>query len=259
MSSEEESGRRMPRPLKVTIAVLATFGVLAAIGSYVTTQLIEWGVGRVTSDVAVEVVPVLDQDPNFVFPDSVAPDSVPAQILSSQAVVDMGEFSRWAVEQGGVVTNQQRVRLIVRGTSDRQVTFTVGLKVVERGAPLAGWYNAWTGCGAVLEPNELRADLSGDPPSMEWRIGGEQADSNTPFVVSANEQEAFDIIVTVAEEQVSWRVVLDFEAGSDEDRHVVDETFTVTSAAESRAYVYSDEQGELVRVPDQDHATGPIC
>ena len=104
------------------MAALGTLalGVLGAIFAYYIPGILKSGGEIVTNRAPLDYDVILgqDTDPNYVFPASVNPSSVPLDTLEGP----MTDFSQWAMQHEGVIAEDQAVRVVLRGRESSPVT-----------------------------------------------------------------------------------------------------------------------------------------
>jgi len=261
-------GRQMPparRRIATVIAALSALGVLGAIGSYYVPGILD-RLGSAVTDrepLGYDVITDRTTTPNYVFPDSVAPaDFVDVFYDPSR------DAQQWIRERGGVLADEQTVRLVLWGRDASVVHIDdVRVKVLDRASPRAGWYNANEGCGAVADPRIVTVDLDAHPPVHTWYVGGEEVE-RPAFSVSASEEEVFDVTVYTSRDEVDWVIEVAYSSAERSGVLQIDnrgKPFTVTTVTNARAYLdlYFDGAG-MVRTPSLDGSAlsaedHPVC
>lgn len=177
--------------------------------------------------------------PTFILPERLKNIPRPPEIAGSGSQ----EFQTWALQRGGVYANGMGISFSVRGaTPDLSVIRNVKVRVVKRGAPIAGTWILPGGAGG--EPSRiLLVDLDQDPPTAsrqgfdgEWRF---------PLSVSSEDLEIFAVVVQTKTCDCEWVVDIDYvDSDGDVQRATVDNDgspFHVTSSANATAEAYAPQ------------------
>ena len=250
--------RGRPRNRKQTLAwiwtALGTLGVLGAIGGYYIPGILKSGGEVVTNRAPLDYDLVLARDstPNYVFPASSKPSSVPLDRLQGTAT----NFSQWALRHDGVIAMDQAVRVVLRGRESSPVIVNgLAARILSTKAPRSGWFNAWDGCGAAVDTREIHVDLSRNPPSTTWydKHGNEMGPLT--LRVSSTDHEVIDIFAHTAREEVQWVLDVSYtSAGKDGVLRIDNDgkPFVVTALANAVGYQYFDGPTGLERSRDLD-------
>jgi len=257
----------IPKWVTVLVAALGTLGVLGAVGAFYIPGVLD-RVGAVFTDrVPLEHHILIGKNivPNYIFSDSVSPYIAGPKLLDFE---DRAAQHEWARVRGGILGDEQQIRLILRGRSDSVVHIEeIRVRVIDRTTPRSGWYNANWGCGGVPDPRVLRVDLDLPSPSHAWYIEDRQVERPS-FTVTTSEEEVFDITVETRQYEVKW--VIDIVYNSTERSGTLeirngDDPFVVSSVSNARAYGQHEGQpGTFVRSPDRDGSRlsdldRPVC
>jgi hypothetical protein len=252
------------RRLAGLLAALGALGVLGAIGSYYVPGVLDRLGSQVSNRLPLDYDVITDRTatPNYVFPDSVDPADFAAVVQNAG-----GDTQTWIQENGGVLADEESVRLVLRGKSDSAVHIDdVRVAVLNRARPRAGWYNANDGCGGVAEPRIMEVNLDDRPPVSTWYVNGEEVE-RPAFTVTASEEEVFDVDVFTSHDKVNWVLEVDYNSAERSDVLRIDnrgKPFTVTSVANAKAYTDVGDGSGLVRTPSRDGSAltaddHPVC
>ena len=246
-----------PAPKKKSVLVkvlsgLAALGVLGAIGAYYTPGILDRLGGAVTDRIPLDytIFPADAVSPNYLFPDSVDPGSAPG--VPGRSKVD--GFAAWAGTHGGVLADEQSIRLVLRGrTSDIVHVNDIQVRVLSRAKPGSGWFNAWTGCGAPVNPNEMTVDVD-NGGAVTWVVD-EHPTSHPAFTVSSSDEETFDLVVRSTKEEITWVAEVTYSSTERDgvlriDDH--DTPFRLTTIGNAKAYELDAAGVRWVRAPDRD-------
>jgi hypothetical protein len=250
--------RGRPRNRKQTLAwiwtALGTLGVLGAIGGYYIPGILKSGGEVVTNRAPLDYDLVLARDstPNYVFPASSDPSSVPLETLQGTTT----NFSQWALRHDGVIARDQTVRVVLRGRESSPVIVNgLAARILSTKAPRPGWFNAWDGCGAAVDTREIHVDLSRNPPSTTWYDKDGNEMSPLTLQVSSTDHEVIDIFAHTAREEVQWVLEVSYTSAGKDGVLPIDnhgKPFVVTALANAVGYQYSDGPTGLERSPDLD-------
>jgi hypothetical protein len=260
--------RGKPRNRKLTPAwiwtALGTLGVLGAIGGYYVPGILKSGGEVVTNRAPLDYDLVLarDTDPNYVFPASSNPSSVPLDRLQGT----MTNFSQWAMQHDGVIAEDQAVRVVLRGREPSPVIVNgLAARIISTQKPRSGWFNAWEGCGGVVDTREVHIDLSRNPPSTTWYDKDGNEVSPLTLQVNSTDHEVIDLFAHTAREEVQWVLEVSYtSAGKDGVLRIDDhgKPFVITALDNAVGYQYYEGLTGLERSPDLDRLaqrSEPVC
>ena len=261
---QSERTRRTRHVLTALVAALGALGVLGAIGAYYVPGILDRLGATVSGRIPLDYDVIMDRTAtsNYVFPATVDP------VEFATAVSDVGpEGYSWARKHGGVLAEEENVRLVLRGRDTATVHIDdVRIKVVRRTAPRAGWYNANLGCGAGVEPRLVETNFDRRPSTPTWRVEGEIVD-RPAFTVSSSDEEVFDVRVYTSRDEVTWVVEIPYSSVQAKGVLRVDDhgkPFMITSVANAKAYQKDYDTNTLVRFPARDGSNlknddHPVC
>ena len=235
-------------------ATLGALGVLSAIGGYYVPGILKSGGEVVTNRAPLDydVAPGREGTPNFVFPTSSEPSSVPLDILEGSPM----NFASWARRQGGVRTQEDAFRIVLRGREESPVIVNgLTAHVLSTRTPRSGWFNGWDGCGAAVDTRQVHFELERKPPSATWYDkNGEEIDPLT-LQVSATEHEVIDVFAYTFREEVEWVLEVSYtSAGKDGILRIDDhgKPFVLTALGNAVGYLYAGGPAGLERDPELD-------
>ena len=150
---------------------------------------------------------------------------------------DIGIDFAWMRAHGGVAGSPQVVRLELRGTTEEPVTVTaIRALVVERSAPVRGWYVAAPGCGAVPVRS---ADINLDSPNAPVKMIDPQTGKRILAVsVTRTDTEQIELHA-YTKKAVAWRARLFYSDAKGDGSMIIDDAgkpFRVTSEDPSDGY-----------------------
>jgi hypothetical protein len=258
-SENGTSSRRLPKWLIAVIAALTTLGVLGAVGAYYVPGILDRLGAEVTNRVPLDFDLVLDrtETANYVFPDSLKPTTVAGALYGEVVVAD--EY-QWVREHGGVLAEEQVVRLILWGKSESVVHIDdIRVHVIKRNEPRSGWYNANEGCGGVTEPRRVHVDLDHSPPTEVWYVNDKKV-RRPAFAITASEEEVFDFTLTTSRHEFEWVFEVLYSSAARSGVLQIDNRgrpFVTTSVAKAKAYFVNDFEADnasevFVRAPASD-------
>jgi hypothetical protein len=260
--------RAEPRRRKLTLAwiwtALGTLGVLGAIGGYYIPGILKSGGEIVTnrSPLDYDLILARDNDPNYVFPASSSPSSVPLGKLQGTTT----NFSLWAMQHDGVLAEDQALRVVLRGRESSPVIVNgLTASIVSTQEPRSGWFNAWDGCGGVVDTRQVHIDLSRNPPSTTWYDKDGKEVGPLTLQVTSTDHEVIDIFAHTAREEVQWVLEVSYtSAGKDGLLRINDhgKPFVVTALENAVGYQYYDGLTGLERSRDLDRLAQrgePVC
>jgi hypothetical protein len=260
--------RGEPRNRKRTLAwiwtALGTLGVLGAIGGYYIPGILKTGGEVVTNRAPLDYDLVLARDatPNYVFPASLDPSSVPLDRLQGTVT----NFSQWALEHGGVIAGDQAVRVVLRGRESSPVIVNgLAARILSTQQPRSGWFNAWDGCGAAVDTREIHVDLSRSPPSTTWYDENGREMRPLTLQVTSTDHEVIDVFAHTTREEVQWVLEVSYTSAGKDGVLRIDnrgKPFVVTALGNAVGYQYYDGPTGLERSPDLDRQAQrgePMC
>jgi hypothetical protein len=171
-------------------------------------------------------------------------------------VENPAQSSAWARAHDAVDGSPQVVNLELRATTDEPVTVTgIKVTVLERGAPVEGWFvAAVTGCGA--EPIRLAlVDLDAPIPKVEYyESDASPTAERLAFSVTRTDVELIQLKAKTRDSLVDWQAEISFSGAEGDGSVIVDDhgqPFRVSTEIGSTAYAY-EGQGQVRRAPDWD-------
>lgn len=246
---------------KVLFGVIASLGILGAIGSYYVPKVLQATEDRFDPrpPIKVDQVSWTTDTPNFLFPPSVPPASVSMDLFQKKAN-NSKLLNEWSQSNGGVALAEQQVDVVIRGRDDRPVVInSIEVQVIDRQPANGLWFNIWQGCGSVSDVRLIAADLSTDEVVEEWTVEGETPVDPPVLRVTDTDVEVIRVKVSAPAgpaEVVSWRIDLGYST-SQQSGHIevvpsLGEFRLATYAAAETAepYVYSSSTGELKPSPN---------
>jgi len=228
------------------IAVLTSLGVLGAVGAYYVPGILDRLGAKTTNRVPLDFDLVLDrtETANYVFPASTKREVVAAALYGENEEAD--EY-QWVRKHGGVLAEEQVVRLILWGRDESVVHIDdIRVRIIARNKARAGWFNAYDGCGGIAVPRRIEVDLDRSPPSQVWYVDDKKV-HRPAFVVTASEEEIFDITVTTSRDEVEWVLDVLYSSAEGSGTLQVDSRgrpFITTSVANAKAYLVNDGEAE---------------
>ncbi len=263
----EQPKTRRRNLIKMLIAALGALGILSGIGAYYLP-----GILKSDRNLIIKRPPPLEAsaslaqvDPNYVFSRSVTPTTVPTSILrealGDNPAYGTHAFAIWAEQHGGIIV-APKVRLILHTHGIYPVIITnLTIQITRHYPAKAGWFNAWYGCGGVIEVPTLEVNLDKRPFEVGWLSPTVMPSAGTSVKqptlrVTDKHNEVIDVQVYTEKPVVmSWVINISYSSAGGEGTLRVDnhgKSFVVTSLLGSVGYSLRSEP-KLVR----DHSVDP--
>jgi hypothetical protein len=260
--------RRVPFGNRL-LSLIAALGIMGAIGSYYVPRILSSLEDKLDtrSPVIVDEPSYGTETPNFIFPRSTSPRSVPGDLFL-RAASNNQELQLWAQDHGGVALGEQSVQLVVRARGgDSIVISDVQAVVQRRETPSADWFNSWSGCGGLAEVRVMTADLSDDVVEHQWKSSGKDLPSPPVLRVTNQDIEVIKVEVSAPRappQLILWTIELRYSSRQESGSLEIDAggaPFQLASGSTARdavEYEYGDAASGLVRVPARQR-NGVIC
>jgi hypothetical protein len=174
---------------------------------------------------------------------------VPRARVASPAAVGKSELAKmakaedfldypWMSTHGALPGSPQVVRLEVRGKGDEPVIVNaIRAKVIDRQAPVDGWYIAAPGCGA--EPVRIaNIDLDAPRPTVEY-VDARGGSTNLALSVTRTDAELIELHAATRRATIAWQVEVFYSGPKGDGSLTVDDhgrPFRVTTEIGSDGY-----------------------
>ncbi len=241
---------------KMLIAALGALAILIGIGAYYLPGILKSGGNLIVKrPPPLEASASLTQvDPNYVFSRSVTPAMVPTSILrealGDNPAYGTHAFALWAEQHRGIIV-APKLRLILRARDISPVIITgLTIQVTRRYPAKGGWFNAWYGCGGVIDVPTLEVNLDKHPFEVGWLSPTVMPGAGTPVKrpplrVTDKDNWVIDVQVYTAKPVVmDWVINISYSSAGREGTLRIDDhgkPFVVTSLLGSVGYSLRSE------------------
>jgi hypothetical protein len=256
-SDSSEEGRFGKR-IKAIIGSLAALGVISAITAYYLPGILRSGGSLIVKRAPIYYSEsVLPGTPNYVFPISYPPSKVPVSLLHNiferQGI---NAFADWAGRHGGIVVAPE-VQLILRARDSSPVIINnISVQIIRQKTAKGGWFNAWDGCGGVVDVRTLTVNLDKRPFSVIWSDRSSSRIKPPTLEVTDTDNEVIDVqVYSTRPKIIYWVIQISYSAASSSGMMRIDNhgaPFAVTSLRNSVAYTVDDTTGRLLRTTSRD-------
>jgi len=253
-SAEARFGKR----LKAIVSSLAALGIVSAITAYYLPGILRSGGSLVIKREPIYISEtVLPGTPNYVFPQSLPPTKVPITLLHNVLERQgLNPFISWAEQHGGIIVAPE-VQLILRARDANPVIINnISVQITRQTPAKGGWFDAWDGCGGVVDVRTLTVNLDRRPFAVFWSDRSSNHMKPPTLKVTDTDNEVVDVQVhTSRPEIIHWVIQVSYFAANGSGTMRVDNhgmPFVVTSLRNSVAYTVDHATGRLVRTRSRD-------
>ena len=256
--SDSSEQARFGKRLRAILSSLAALGIIGAISAYYLPGILRSGgsliIRRAPIYYSETVLPVT---PNYVFPVTFPPAKVPVPLLHKVFERQgLSAFADWAERHGGVIVAPE-VQLILRARDSSPVIISnISVQIISQAPAKGGWFDAWDGCGGVVDVRTVTVNLDKHPFAVTWSDRSSGRIKPPTLEVTDTDNEVIDVqVYTVRPEIIHWVIQISYSAADSSgimrvDNHGV--PFVVTSLRNSVAYTVDDATGRLVRTASRD-------
>ena len=208
---------RFGKRLKAIISSLAALGVISAICAYYLPGILKSG-----GNLLIKRAPIyysettLPVTPNYVFPRSFPPAKVPVPLLHNIFERQgLTTFSNWAARHGGVIVAPE-VQLVLRARDSSPVIINnISVQIVGQTPTKGGWFNAWDGCGGVVDVRTATVNLDKHPFAVTWSDRSSSRIKPPTLEVTDTDNEVVDVqVYTARPEIIHWIIQVSYSAAN---------------------------------------------